>query len=91
MLDKVVAWRGKTQDIRCDNGPALIAGVLAEGATQKRHRDSVYPARQAQQLNQALQQRWKVYNQIRPHSTIDYLTPDAFEYNTSTKLDHSLS
>jgi putative transposase len=31
------------------------------------------------QLNDSLQQWWKVYNSIRPHSSIGYKTPDEFE------------
>lgn len=32
-----------------------------------------------EELNEALQKWGKVYNQIRPHSSISYLTPDEFE------------
>ncbi|MBK7408943.1 MAG: transposase [Saprospirales bacterium] len=30
-------------------------------------------------LNEQLQEWWQIYNTIRPHSSIDYLTPDEFE------------
>ena len=36
-------------------------------------------------LNEALQKWWKTYNQVRPHSSLAYLTPDEFE-NQNHKL-----
>ena len=30
-------------------------------------------------LNEHIQDWWRVYNSIRPHSSLKYLTPDAFE------------
>lgn len=35
ILDKIVAWRGAPQYIRCDNGPEFIATKLQEWATSK--------------------------------------------------------
>ncbi len=29
-LDRLVAWRGKPRQIRCDNGPEYISGMLAK-------------------------------------------------------------
>lgn len=29
-LDRLIAWRGKPRQIRCDNGPEYISGMLAK-------------------------------------------------------------
>jgi putative transposase len=33
-LDQTIEWRGKPRQIRCDNGPEYISGVLAAWAEQ---------------------------------------------------------
>jgi len=33
-LDQVIEWRGKPRQIRCDNGPEYISGVLANWANE---------------------------------------------------------
>jgi putative transposase len=35
-LDQIIEWRGKPRQIRCDNGPEYISGVLAEWAEEHR-------------------------------------------------------
>lgn len=34
-LDQIIEWRGEPRQIRCDNGPEYISGVLAEWATKR--------------------------------------------------------
>lgn len=34
-LDQIIEWRGKPRQIRCDNGPEYISGVLADWASDK--------------------------------------------------------
>ena len=33
-LDNIIEWRGKSKQIRCDNGPEYISGTLAQWAEQ---------------------------------------------------------
>lgn len=105
ILKKIVAWRGKPQYIRCDNGPEFISLALAKWAEEEgielRFTQPGKPTQNGlierlngtlrteclnlewfdslNQLNEALQRWWKVYNQIRPHSSIQYWSPDEFE------------
>ena len=105
VLDKVVAWRGKPEYIRCDNGPEFISGKLSEWASSNDVEVKfIQPGRPSQNgiverlngtlrreclniewfgnmemLNEHIQDWWRIYNSIRPHSSLKYLTPDAFE------------
>ncbi|MCP3908436.1 MAG: transposase family protein [Oceanicoccus sp.] len=33
-LDRIIAWRGKPEAIRCDNGPEYLSGQLVEWAAK---------------------------------------------------------
>jgi len=35
LLNQIIEWRGKPKQIRCDNGPEYISGLLAAWAEQK--------------------------------------------------------
>ena len=35
LLNQIIEWRGKPKQIRCDNGPEYISGLLATWAKQK--------------------------------------------------------
>ena len=105
VLDKVVAWRGKPEYIRCDNGPEFISGKLSEWASSNDVEVKfIQPGKPSQNgiverlngtlrreclniewfgnmemLNEHIQDWWRIYNSIRPHSSLKYLMPDAFE------------
>ena len=105
VLDQILAWRGKPQYIRCDNGPEFISKELKDWADDKKI-DIWFtqPGKPSQNgiierlngtlrreclnlqwfknldlLNDALQQWWLIYNEIRPHSSIGFLSPVDFE------------
>ena len=105
VLDKVVAWRGKPEYIRCDNGPEFISEKLRDWAMNNDiDLKFIQPGKPSQNgiierlngtlrreclnmewfssmelLNEHIQDWWRVYNSIRPHSSLKYMTPDAFE------------
>ena len=105
VLDKVVAWRGKPEYIRCDNGPEFISEKLRDWAMNNDiDLKFIQPGKPSQNgiierlngtlrreclnmewfssmelLNEHIQDWWRVYNSIRPHSSLKYMTPDTFE------------
>ena len=105
VLDQVLAWRGKPQYIRCDNGPEFISKDLKEWAddkgidiwftqpgkpsqnglierlngTLRRECLNLQWFKNLDLLNEALQDWWLIYNEIRPHSSIGFLSPVDFE------------
>lgn len=105
VLNQIIAWRGKPQYIRCDNGPEFISKELKDWADDKKI-DIWFtqPGKPSQNglierlngtlrreclnlqwfknldlLNDALQEWWNSYNEIRPHSSIRFLTPTEYE------------
>lgn len=105
VLEQAIAWRGKPQYIRCDNGPEFICEALKDWAKNSgieiRHIQPGKPTQNGiierlngilraeclnlewfkdlEELNEHLQQWWLTYNEIRPHSSIKYMTPVQFE------------
>lgn len=105
VLDQILAWRGKPQYIRCDNGPEFISKELKEWAddkeidiwftqpgkpsqnglierlngTLRRECLNLQWFKNLDLLNDALQDWWNIYNEIRPHSSIGFLSPVDFE------------
>ena len=103
-LDKLIAWRGKPDRLRVDNGPEFIAQVLQEWCEQqgialkyiqkgkpsqngyverfnRTYREDVLDRYAFDSLNQVrkLTQAWMwVYNNERPHKSLQYMTPRTF-------------
>ncbi len=105
VLEKLIAWRGVPEYIRCDNGPEFIAARLKDWAQQHgielRYIQPGKPSQNGliERLNKTLRveclnlswfnsldeinselQEWSVvYNGLRPHQNLGYLTPMSYE------------
>lgn len=104
VLDRVIAERGRPQNLRCDNGPELTSRhFLAWCVERKIQLVHIEPGRPMQNgrvesfqgkfRDECLNVSWfrnlwearekvetwrREYNQVRPHSSLGYRTPEAF-------------
>jgi putative transposase len=78
-----VSERGAPSFLRSDNGPEFVSRALLSWiVTQKIGIALIEPGKPWQN---GVGERWRRhYNEVRPHSSLDYLTPAAFARRLAT-------
>src|SRR5262249_55025813 len=78
MLSRLVSTRGAPRFLRRDNGPefvfkALLSWIVAQGIPRRVSEPRMFRSHaEAKGIIEAWRRH---YNEVRPHSSLDYLTP----------------